>query len=66
MTVSLTVGAIVLWASFVASILPPVIKKLGIDPALVSSPLIATVVDGTGLMIYFWIAHLTLSQLQGL
>lgn len=26
----------------------------------------ATVVDGTGLMIYFWIAHLTLSQLNGL
>ena len=66
LTVALTVGAIVLWASFVASILPPVLKKLGIDPALVSAPLIATVVDGTGLMIYFWIAHLTLSQLQGL
>jgi len=66
LTVSLTVGAIVLWASFVASILPPVLKKVGIDPALVSSPMIATIVDGTGLMIYFWIAHLTLSQLQGL
>lgn len=66
LTVSLTVGAIVLWASFVASILPPVIKKLRIDPALVSAPLIATIVDGTGLIIYFWIAHLTLSQLQGL
>lgn len=66
LTVSLTVGAIVLWSAFIASILPPVLKKLGIDPALVSAPLIATVVDGTGLMIYFWIAHLTLSQLQGL
>jgi Mg/Co/Ni transporter MgtE len=66
LTVSLTVVAIVLWSSFVASVLPPVLKKLRIDPALVSAPLIATVVDGTGLMIYFWIAHLTLSQLQGL
>lgn len=66
LTVALTIGAIVLWASFVASILPPLLKKLGFDPALVSSPMIATVVDGTGLMLYFWIAHLTLSQLQGL
>lgn len=66
LTVSLTVGAIVLWSAFVASILPPVLKKLRIDPAVVSAPLIATIVDGTGLMIYFWIAHLTLSQLQGL
>ncbi|GJF12882.1 magnesium transporter MgtE [Mycolicibacterium cyprinidarum] len=66
LTVSLTVGAIVLWSAFIASILPPVLKMLRIDPALVSAPLIATVVDGTGLMIYFGIAHLTLSQLQGL
>ncbi|MDH6196029.1 magnesium transporter [Mycobacterium frederiksbergense] len=66
LTVSLTVGAIVLWSAFVASILPPLLKKLRIDPALVSAPLIATIVDGTGLIIYFWIAHMTLSQLQGL
>lgn len=66
LTVTLTVAAIVLWSSFVASILPPVLKKCRIDPAVVSAPLIATVVDGTGLIIYFMIAHATLSQLQGL
>lgn len=66
LTVSLTVAAIVVWSAFVASILPPVLKKLRVDPALVSAPLIATIVDGTGLIIYFGIAHLTLSQLQGL
>lgn len=66
LTVCLTVAAIVLWSSFVASILPPVLKKLRIDPAVVSAPMIATIVDGTGLIIYFMIAHATLSQLQGL
>jgi magnesium transporter len=66
LTVSLTVATIVLWSAFVASILPPVLKKVRIDPAVVSAPMIATIVDGTGLMIYFWVAHLTLPQLAGL
>jgi magnesium transporter len=66
LTVSLTVAAIVMWSAFVASILPPVLKKLRVDPAVVSAPMIATIVDGTGLMIYFVIAHLTLPQLAGL
>ncbi|WP_425518522.1 magnesium transporter [Mycobacterium spongiae] len=65
-TVSLSVAAIVLWSSLVAAFLPPVLKKLRADPAIVSGPMIATIVDGTGLMIYFMIAHMTLSQLQGL
>lgn len=59
-------AAIVLWASLVSSVLPLVLRKLRVDPAVVSAPMIATVVDGTGLMIYFWIAHLTLPQLAGL
>jgi len=66
LTVCLTVAAIVLWSSFVASILPPVLKKLRVDPAVVSAPMIATIADGTGLIIYFMIAHATLSRLQGL
>ena len=66
LTVALTVAAIVLWSSLIASILPPVLKKLRLDPAVVSAPMIATIVDGTGLIIYFMIAHATLSQLQGL
>lgn len=65
-TVTLTIAAIVLWSALVSSVLPPLLKKLGIDPALVSAPMIATIVDGTGLIIYFMIAHATLSQLQGL
>jgi magnesium transporter len=64
--VALTLAAIVLWSSLVASILPPLLKKCRMDPALVSAPAISTIVDGTGLIIYFMIAHATLSQLQGL
>jgi magnesium transporter len=65
-TVVLSVAAIVLWSSFVSSILPLVLKKIRVDPAVVSAPMIATIVDGTGLLIYFWIARMTLSELAGL
>jgi magnesium transporter len=65
-TVCVTVAAIVMWSAFVSSILPLVLKKVRIDPAVVSAPLIATIVDGTGLMIYFMVAHATLPQLAGL
>ncbi|HOW95225.1 MAG TPA: magnesium transporter, partial [Mycolicibacterium fallax] len=65
-TVALTVVAIVLWSALISSVLPPLLKKIRVDPALVSGPMISTIVDGTGLIIYFMIAHATLSQLQGL
>lgn len=55
-TVTLTVGAIVLWSSFVGSVLPLLLQRIGLDPAVVSAPMIATIVDGTGLLIYFEIA----------
>ena len=57
---TLTVAAIVMWSALVSSFLPLVLKKIRIDPAVVSAPMIATIVDGTGLMIYFVIAHATL------
>lgn len=65
-TVCLTVAAIVMFSTLVASVLPPTIKKLRMDPAVVSAPMISTIVDGTGLIIYFVIAHLTLPQLAGM
>ncbi|RBY79412.1 magnesium transporter [Blastococcus sp. TF02-09] len=58
--VTLTIVAIVLWASLVGAILPPVLRRLRIDPAVVSAPFITTLVDGTGLLIYFGIARLML------
>lgn len=66
LTVVLSVAAIVLWSSFVSSILPLALKKIRVDPAVVSAPMIATIVDGTGLLIYFWIARMTLTELTGL
>lgn len=58
--VALTAFFIVVWAAFVAAILPLVLHRLHLDPAVVSGPLIATLVDGTGLIIYFTIAKLML------
>ena len=44
-----------------AAALPLVLRRLGVDPAVVSAPLITTLVDGTGLIIYFEIARLVLA-----
>jgi magnesium transporter len=54
--VALTILAICLWSATVAAVLPLLLRKLRIDPAVVSAPLITTLVDGTGLIIYFTIA----------
>jgi len=64
MVVTLTIVAIVLWSATVASVIPMVLRRLRIDPAVVSAPFIATLVDGTGLIIYFEIAKLILPDLQ--
>jgi magnesium transporter len=55
-TVSLSVALVVLWGSLTGSILPLVLQKLGFDPATSSAPFVATLVDVTGLLIYFSIA----------
>ena len=60
-----TVGAalvgIVLWGSLVGSMLPLILKRLGFDPATSSAPFVATLVDVTGLVIYFSVALALLS-----
>ncbi|ATM96623.1 MgtE integral membrane protein [Yersinia frederiksenii] len=61
--VSLTVVAITVWSAIVSSIIPMVLKRLSIDPAVVSAPFIATFIDGTGLIIYFEIAQLVMTDL---
>jgi magnesium transporter len=55
--VSLTLLAICSWASFAGGLLPVLARQAGIDPAVVSAPLITTLVDATGLIIYFLIAR---------
>jgi len=59
--VALTISAICVWSSAVAAILPMVLRRLRVDPAVVSAPLITTLVDGTGLVIYFTIAKFVLN-----
>jgi len=58
--VAATVVAISAWSATVAAALPLVLRRLGVDPAVVSAPFISTLVDGTGLIIYFEIARFVL------
>jgi magnesium transporter len=60
LVVALTLISICIWSATVASALPLILRRLGVDPAVVSAPLISTLVDGTGLIIYFEIARLVL------
>lgn len=55
--IALALPCIVLWANTVGSCLPILAKKLGLDPATLSAPFITTLVDATGLIIYFEIAR---------
>lgn len=58
--VAITLAAVVLWAMMVATVVPILADKFKIDPAVISGPMITTVVDATGLLIYFSLAKLIL------
>ena len=62
MTVGISLMAIVLWSAIIGAALPILASRLRIDPAVVSGPAMSTLVDATGLVIYFfiarWIMHL--------
>ena len=60
LTVGLALAAIVTFGSLTGSMLPFVLKRLGFDPATASAPFVATLVDVTGLVIYFSVAYLVL------
>lgn len=55
-TVSFSLIGVVLWGSLMGSMLPIILKKLGADPASSSAPFVATLVDVTGLVIFFSVA----------
>jgi len=61
MTVGIALVGVVLWGTISGSMLPILLKKLGADPAVSSAPFVATLVDVTGLVIYFSVAFLILS-----
>ena len=60
MTVALSLVGVVLWGSLIGSILPFILRGLGFDPASASAPFVATLVDVTGLVIYFTVAAMIL------
>jgi len=59
-TVSCSLVGVVLWGSVSGSMLPFVLRRLGFDPASASAPFVATLVDVTGLVIYFTVAAVVL------
>jgi magnesium transporter len=59
-TVAFALVGVVLWGTLVGSILPFLLRRLGFDPATSSAPFVATLVDVTGLVIYFSVGFIVL------
>lgn len=59
-TVCISLIGVVTWGSLMGSMLPFLLKKLGFDPATSSAPFVATLVDVTGIIIYFTVANFIL------
>jgi magnesium transporter len=59
-TVALALIGVVLWGTLMGSLLPFLLRRLGFDPAASSAPFVATLVDVTGLVIYFSVALVVL------
>jgi len=62
LTVALSVLGVVLWGTLAGAMLPFVLKRLRFDPASASAPFVATLVDVTGVLIYFSAAILVLRE----
>ena len=62
--VGLALVGVVLWGTISGSMLPMLLKRLGADPAVSSAPFVATLVDVTGLVIYFSVAFLFLKDIM--
>jgi magnesium transporter len=64
LAVSLSMVVLIIWANLIGSLLPMIIQKVKLDPAVISSPLIATLIDVSGLFIYYqitmWVLGLTI------
>jgi len=60
LTVGLALIGIVLWGTLAGSLLPFILRRVGFDPASASTPFVATLVDVTGLVIYFTVASVIL------
>jgi magnesium transporter len=60
LTVAVSLVGVVLWGTVTGSVLPFLLRRLGFDPASASTPFVATLVDVTGLVIYFSVASAVL------
>ncbi len=60
LTVGIALIGIVLWGTLAGSMLPFVLRRIGVDPATSSAPFVATLVDVSGLIIYFTVAGIVL------
>lgn len=63
LVVALALMGVVVWGNLVGSLFPLLLKRLGMDPASASAPFVATLVDVTGLVIYFSIAAVFMRQI---
>jgi magnesium transporter len=61
--VAVTILAVCVWANTVGCLVPILAHAVGIDPTVMSAPLITTLVDATGLVIYFSVAAMVLSEI---
>ena len=61
LTVAGSLVGVVMWGTLAGSMLPMVLRRSGFDPASASAPFVATLVDVSGLVIYFTVASLILS-----
>ncbi|RMD97286.1 MAG: magnesium transporter, partial [Deltaproteobacteria bacterium] len=66
LTAGISMFLIVVFATMIGTLIPLILRRLGLDPALTSSPFIATISDITGLLIYFNIARLFWAKISGM
>jgi magnesium transporter len=59
-TVAFALIGVVMWGTLIGSLLPMALRRMGFDPATSSAPFVATLVDVTGLIIYFSVALVVL------
>lgn len=64
LAVGISLLGVVLWGNLIGSLFPLILKRFGRDPAVSSAPFVATVVDVTGLLIYFGIASVLLAGIM--
>ena len=62
--VAITILVVCTWANTVGAVIPIAAQRAGVDPTVISGPLITTLVDASGLFLYLTIAHVMIAQLR--